>query len=193
MASALEEFGSQGYGLSSINTICKNGNISKGNLYHHFQDKDELYLACVSECFTSLTAYLKEQLTFTNPDVQTNLEDYFKARLSFFEQNPLYLQLFSEGAISPPAHLAQQIRSAREAFDHYNVTALTSLLQSVTLQPGITLEEVVEIFRLYQDFVNTRFQMTPTGPETMKHHEDVCKRSISILLYGVAQGGAKNE
>ncbi|MEG1873185.1 MAG: TetR/AcrR family transcriptional regulator, partial [Ruthenibacterium sp.] len=45
--SALAEFGANGYGLSSINTICSAGGISKGILYHYFKDKDELYLACV--------------------------------------------------------------------------------------------------------------------------------------------------
>ncbi|HBR01472.1 MAG TPA: TetR/AcrR family transcriptional regulator, partial [Ruminiclostridium sp.] len=34
--SAFEEFGQQGYGLSSVNTICTAGDISKGILYHYF-------------------------------------------------------------------------------------------------------------------------------------------------------------
>ncbi|MEG1748002.1 MAG: TetR/AcrR family transcriptional regulator, partial [Oscillospiraceae bacterium] len=56
--SALAEFGTQGYGMSSVNTICTAGDISKGILYHYFRDKDELYLACVQELFDSLTEHL---------------------------------------------------------------------------------------------------------------------------------------
>ena len=51
---ALKEFSEQGYGLSSINNVCSCDDISKGIIYHYFQTKDELYLACVEECFQRL-------------------------------------------------------------------------------------------------------------------------------------------
>ena len=41
------EFSSQGYGGSSINTICAAQNLSKGIVYHYFATKDALYLACM--------------------------------------------------------------------------------------------------------------------------------------------------
>ena len=56
MDSALAEFAANGYGGSSVNTICAAQGISKGIVYHYFESKDELYLACVEECFQCLTA-----------------------------------------------------------------------------------------------------------------------------------------
>ena len=47
MDSALAEFAGKGYGASSVNTICAAQDISKGIIYHYFNTKDELYLACV--------------------------------------------------------------------------------------------------------------------------------------------------
>ena len=47
MDSALNEFSKQGYGASSINTICSAQGISKGIIYHYFKTKDDLFLACV--------------------------------------------------------------------------------------------------------------------------------------------------
>lgn len=54
MESALAEFSQKGYGASSVNTICAAQNISKGIIYHYFKTKDDLYLACVEECFQLL-------------------------------------------------------------------------------------------------------------------------------------------
>ena len=51
MDSALAEFAEKGHGGSSVNTICAAQGISKGIIYHYFENKDELYLACVEECF----------------------------------------------------------------------------------------------------------------------------------------------
>ena len=63
MDSALAEFSRQGYGASSVNTICSAQDISKGIIYHYFKTKDDLYLACVEECFQLLTQYLKNGLS----------------------------------------------------------------------------------------------------------------------------------
>ena len=59
MDSALSEFARQGYGASSVNTICASGGISKGIIYHYFKTKDDLFLACAEECFQLLTDHLK--------------------------------------------------------------------------------------------------------------------------------------
>ena len=62
---ALAEFSRRGYGASSVNTICAAKDISKGIIYHYFKTKDELYLACVEECFQRLTDHLRHALTIT--------------------------------------------------------------------------------------------------------------------------------
>lgn len=64
MDSALAEFAVQGYGASSVNTICAAQGISKGIIYHYFKTKDDLYLACVEECFQLLTEHLQSCITW---------------------------------------------------------------------------------------------------------------------------------
>lgn len=49
----------KGYGASSINAICSSQEISKGIISHYFDTKDDLFLACVEECFALLTEAIK--------------------------------------------------------------------------------------------------------------------------------------
>lgn len=179
---ALQEFALQGYGLSSVNTICSEGSISKGILYHYFKDKDELYLACIQECFDALTAHLQKHLAQKSAN---QVQDYFDARLSFFKENPLYQKLFSDAVISPPPLLKRPIAEIKADFDTLNLSVLTGLLAGRQLQGGINTEQAIEVFRLFQDFVNARYQMEPSGEFDIVSHEEVCSRSINILLYGV--------
>lgn len=181
---ALREFALQGYGLSSINTICSEGEISKGVLYHHFTDKDEIYLACVEECFETLTAYLHTHIMAKSTyDVQ----DYFDARTLFFKENPLYQRLFCDAIVSPPPHLKEAMGKSKSAFDALNVSVLANLLKGQKLRDGIDREQAIEVFRLFQDFVNARYQM-PSGSEfDMVAHEEICSRSLNILLYGIVE------
>ncbi|MEG1547852.1 MAG: TetR/AcrR family transcriptional regulator [Clostridia bacterium] len=185
--SAFEEFGTQGYGLSSVNMICTTGNISKGILYHYFKDKDELYLVCVKELFDNLAEHLAQALADMSGTKTARLKRYFDARFEFFHKNPLYHKLFCDVVIAPPQHLAVRILELRAVFDGVNISALTELLQEEKLRPDVTIESAVETFRLYQDFVNARYQMESSEKVDLEQHEETCKRSLAILLYGVVK------
>lgn len=187
LMNATQEFARQGYGRSSINTICNSGGISKGVLYHYFKDKDEVYLACLQNCFGRLTAALQASAANAQGDAGARLGCYFDARLTFFEENPQLLPLFCEAVISPPAHLKNDIQRLKADFDALNVSVLTALLENVPLRADVTVDEVVEVFRLYQDFINARYQMGNFGAVQWKQHEQICKRSLHILLYGVVE------
>ncbi|MEG2701207.1 MAG: TetR/AcrR family transcriptional regulator [Clostridia bacterium] len=187
VGSALREFSEKSYGEASLNTVCAAGNISKGIIYHYFKDKDELYLACVRECFDALTGYLANVVTISGATVEAALERYFDARIAFFAEHPHYLRLFCNAIMNPPAHLLDALAEITADFDALNLSVLTGLLSAVNLRPGITVEEVVAVFREYQDFVNTRFQMQAAQESTLKEHEERCRRSLKILLYGIIE------
>lgn len=187
--SALIEFGDKSYGEASLNTICADGNLSKGIIYHYFKDKDGLYLACVTECFGALTAYMTDRVNTDCTEVSTALEKYFDTRIAFFMENPLYLKLFFNAVISPPPHLSPAITEIKSEFEALSLSVLTKLLGLVKLRPDVTQEEVVDFFKEYQDVVNTRFQIRMGGEFTLKEHEAWCSRSLQILLYGVVDRG----
>lgn len=185
--SALAQFSEKSFGEASLNTICSAGNISKGIIYHYFKDKDELYLVCVRECFDALTEYLDGAASQESLPIEAALERYFDARIAFFDEHPLYLGVFCGAIMNPPAHLSAAIDEISAALDTQAISLLTALLKSVKLRDDITLPEVIEVFREYQDFINTRFQLKSAGERTLAEHEARCRRSLQILLYGVIE------
>ncbi|MCC8024937.1 MAG: TetR/AcrR family transcriptional regulator [Clostridium sp.] len=189
MDSAFREFGEKSYGEASLNTICRDGAISKGIIYHYFKDKDALFLACVRECFNALTVYMKENMTVEGGAIESVLNQYFDARIRFFRENPKYLKVFYSAVILPPPHLAESISAIRKDFDDLNVAVLTGLLENVPLRRDVSTEEAIEIFRLFQDLVNTRFQMESFYGVDIGEHEKLCSHILEILLYGVVERG----
>lgn len=185
--SALQEFSEKSYGEASLNIICSAGNISKGIIYHYFKDKDELYLACVRECFDALTDYLGNIVMTDDVPVEQAMANYFDARITFFGEHLDYLGVFCSAVMNPPVHLVPAIDEITADFDAQAVSILTALLKTVRLRSDVTIAEVVEVFREYQDFVNARFQMKTYGESTLREHEVRCSRSLQILLYGVME------
>jgi TetR/AcrR family transcriptional regulator len=178
--SAKREFAAKGYGLSSINTICSEGGISKGNLYHYFKDKDTLYIACINDCFEKLSIFLKTCLS-EDLSPQEELEHYFTARMRYFSQHMEDQWLFLEAVTAPPEMLKTDIWACRKPFDDLNTELLESILGKTHLKPGIGKEEAIETFRLFQDFVNARY---PSVIDPVDR-EKICKRAIFIFLYGI--------
>ncbi|MGN1156905.1 MAG: TetR/AcrR family transcriptional regulator [Agathobacter sp.] len=186
MDSALAEFSAQGYGASSINTICSAQNISKGIVYHYFETKDVLFLACVKECFQRLTEYIRENMP-KQDDTESGLEEYFAIRTRFFRFHPVYQRIFCEATISPPAHLRDEIQKCKQDFDNLNIQILEQLLMPFSLRTSISKDEIIETFRQFQDFINAHYQMGDNSDEAFEVHEEKCRKALNILLYGIIE------
>lgn len=187
MDSALAEFSKRGYGASSVNTICASKEISKGIIYHYFETKDDLYLACVGECFQRLTDHLRSALADGQGTAEEQLEQYFSARMAFFKEYPVYQPIFCEAVISPPEHLRAQLLACRQAFDDLTVDTLVRLLRPLPLRPPLTIGEVVDTFRKFQDFINAEYRVSLLSPEEFRERDEHCRKALSILLYGVVE------
>ena len=187
MESALAEFSEQGYGASSVNTISNGEGLSKGIIYHYFPTKDDLYLACVEECFQMLTGHLQSHTNMEGQTAEERLEQYFRVRLDFFEQNPQYQRIFCDAVIMPPAHLEASIQEKKAPLDRFNIDSLNRMLEPVSLRSDLSREDVVDTFRQYQDYINARYQMTGSEKIDIRDHEESCRRALRILLYGVVE------
>ena len=138
LESALAEFAEQGYGASSVNTISNGEGLSKGIIYHYFPTKDDLYLACVEECFQMLTGHLQSHTNMEGQTAEERLEQYFRVRLDFFEQNPQYQRIFCDAVIMPPAHLEASIQEKKAPFDRFNIDSLNRMLEPVSLRSDLS-------------------------------------------------------
>lgn len=185
MNGALKEFSEQGYSASSVNTICVAQGLSKGIIYHYFDTKDDLFLACVEECFTLLTKYLGEKMEAVRGEAENELEEYFTARMNFFKEWPVYQRIFCEAVIAPPAHLRDEVRKRKQAFDDLNIQILERLLAPLPLRSQVSRTDVIETFRQFQDFINAKFQAAEGTVPEFEAHEESCRKALNILLYGV--------
>ena len=188
---ALKEFSEKGYKGSSVNSICSAKDISKGIIYHYFNSKDELYLECVAECFTNLTEYLKSNFSISEGKVEDKVEKYFSIRRTFFSLHPEYQSIFSEVIILPPENLKGEIAERRKDYDAFTSEILLSLLQSLDLRHGISVEDAVAVFSEYQDFINARYSQTPLSDKEFLDRDKASRKAIDVLLYGIVERRVK--
>lgn len=186
MDAALAEFSTQGYTAGSTNAICGVQGISKGIVYHYFETKDGLFLACVDECFQRLTAYIRENMPRMD-HAERSLEDYFAVRARFFHSHPVYQGIFSEAVLTAPAHLRDEIQKRKKCFDDLSIQILEQFLAHFTLRQGISKEDVIDIFRQFQDFISIRYQVSNAEGKSFDLYDEKCRKALNILLYGIIE------
>lgn len=188
LESAGAEFASRGFEAGSVNTICQNGGVSKGIIYHYFSSKEELYLECVRKCFDSLAQFLQEGLSNMPEDESDHLlPAYFDLRMHYFRENETAARIFSEAVLTPPDRLRQEIAKCRQHFDEVNTDTLRKILRNKPLRKDLKEEEIIRTFQTFQDFLNAGYRSARQEEDGLRRHERECRNALEILLYGIIE------
>ena len=87
---ALTEFSRHDFENASVNKIIKDANTSKGNFYHYFSNKEELYIALLKEAW-------RKKIEFMNSTDENDIFEFLHKQvlsgIKFSKENPEYYQL----------------------------------------------------------------------------------------------------
>lgn len=190
LTAAIKEFGTHGYDTSSLNSICAEHKIAKGLIYHHFKNKEELYLICVRECFDRLVEYI-EEFSGQESDIEKNMQEYFGARVSFFREYPYFGRIFLETTLYPPKDLRVEIKAIKKSFDEFNTQRFRGILELASLRKEVTFDEALSYFCIYQEMVNGYFQNLLTyeadNETCLEMHEKKLPKLMDMMLYGIVK------
>lgn len=188
--SAIKEFGTKNYDSASINNICSDNDISKGLIYHNFKNKDELYLRCTEEAFKSLLEFL-EGNEYEGVSFSESMKKLIDSRYEFFSKNTYYSHIFFNAVLQPPKHLAGEIKEIRSSLDEFNQRQYRSMLKDVTLRDGISPDEALSYFLIFQEMFNGYYQRRAYEQadfhSLIKEHELALSKILNIMLYGIAK------
>lgn len=70
LAAAVAEFKEHGYADASIRNIANNAEISLGNIYRYFDNKEALYFAVINPFITSIKQVIEHDIVFETKDMR---------------------------------------------------------------------------------------------------------------------------
>lgn len=190
MDRALAEFSARGYRAASINNVFDPGQgVSKGIIYHYFASKDELFLACVEECFQSLKAYIQDHFHPDGGAVGTGecLTDYFGVRMRFFRENPLYQRIFMESVFMPPEHLKTGIMERRQPMEQVNLEILKELFSRIPLRGHLDRENTAKLLIQFINFINLQDHGVEMDLAGIRQVEEKNRQILDIFLNGILE------
>ena len=92
---AIEVFGCVGYSAASTNEIVKKAKVSKGLLFHHFSNKENLYMACQLHVIDQYTKFMVMHFDMSSADFFDRILSNLRIKMEFGRRNPEYLALIN--------------------------------------------------------------------------------------------------
>jgi AcrR family transcriptional regulator len=172
LRAALEEFAGNDYASASTNAIVKRAQISKGLLFHYFNDKLGLYLYLLNHVAREIYSDVMGNIDLANDDIfdimQKTIEAKFEAANRYALETRLYLRAMT-GDIPPQAQkvLGQSVDQAYET-----LAVMTALLNEEYLREGLDKEKVVQTINWVCEGITNHLLATmgsKTGPEIYEH------------------------
>ncbi len=183
VTSATALFNNKGYAGTSISDIAKNAQLSKGILYHYFDNKDQLYLHCGKKCLDDYSSYLGNNLN-ESLDIDETITENIKIRLRFFKDFPQYKTLFNFIILKKPEHLTKELLELRQGFKEENQKRLRARIANIKLGEGIDEQDIITFTTMIQNNASLMLQ-DDIDEETQQIAFERVLRMIKIFNNGL--------
>lgn len=190
LQAAMKEFGNYNYEDVTMEKICSRHRISKGMMYHYYENKDALFLECAREVFDQLKAYIaRDAETITDQDALVRTRNYFLIREYYFNLYPMQKNIFENAVFRAPKHLKSAIWELRRPIREMNRQFLWQTILKLQLRPNIQqavaaryIESIEHVFWELLDQFNTKNQLSDLHEVSI-----VGKQLLDMVFFGIVR------
>ena len=191
LKAAIHEFGKYGYKKSSLNRMCREGDISKGQLYHYFSDKESLFNACLCKIYEEFITFLEAYHPEPTLLPEENLHEYFHRRQQFFYEHPFYPRVLFAGLpwSAPPADPSGRAEQCVHLYRACNNRIILSIFELYTDRMTVDIELAAEVVRVSINRIQFDYGYINWDPENLSEELLASNlrrfdRLVRLLLYG---------
>lgn len=183
--SATEEFALHGFDGATVNQICQKHNISKGLIYHNFENKEALYVCCVAQAVQAFISYMEPK------SFGCDFRLYMQERYEFFRAHPQYSRLIFGMILTDNSVFSEKIKSIKSRFDEFNRNIYVCALNTIQLRKGVMKEDALQYYSLLQNMLNSYLSCDGASAENFDFvvgcHEKSLEKILDFMLYGIAE------
>jgi AcrR family transcriptional regulator len=175
LEAALEEFAARDYASASTNTIVARAQISKGLLFHYFNDKLGLYLYLLDYVARELYSDVMGHIDLANDDIFDLTQKTIEAKLEVANRSLLETRLYLRALTGDIPLEAKELleQSVAQAYDTFAL--MTSLLNDDYLKEGLDREKVIQIIHWVGEGITNQL----LAATTLETEEDTYAHMLS--------------
>jgi AcrR family transcriptional regulator len=193
LEAALKLFSHRGYGATSVRDIAESAGVSKGNVYHHFPDKETIFRALLDQYFQAMSTpdfpFNRALATGTFPE---NLEALGKAARETVKDYREYVALIYVDVVEfDGTHIRKFYSDMSRRFDTFMKSHGMNDKLAGRLQDGLSpLSAVMLATRIFYNYFSIEI-LFGVKDHFGKNTDEVVSEISKILRNGMLKNGKK--
>ncbi|WP_336159614.1 TetR/AcrR family transcriptional regulator [Amycolatopsis sp. VC5-11] len=144
LAAAEAEFAARGFSAGSLNTICREAEVSKGSLFQYFTDKADMYVHLAELASVRIRAAMEAEIEKLpwDKDFAGALDRLLEAWVRYFYDHPLERAMTAAANLEPDPVARTPVR---EAVNRHYLAVLRPLVERAVAAGQLRADTDVEI------------------------------------------------
>lgn len=141
---ALKVYVKKGYDHASTNEIVKEAGISKGLLFHYFNNKKTLYLFLFDHCIEVVVENFYKKVVMEEPDFFKRLQDMTLSKMEILHKYPDIFRFFEIAMLEESEQIRSDFQSRIKAFSENSSTWLFEGIDTSKFRDDLDLAQVIK-------------------------------------------------
>ncbi len=153
----LAVFARYGYEKTSTVMLAKAAGISRSLIFHHFNNKKELYLSLLDRCFEKGSI----EVGFDN---ELKQQDFFKvkdnismSKFKYYKKNPEMYKVIMEAFYNTPKELKAEINEKYGELINTRDKELEKLFEKIPLKDNVNSKQAFKLIKLILDHFENKY------------------------------------
>ncbi len=191
IVAALAVFAEKGYEQASTNVICKEAGVSKGLLFHYFENKKGLYLYILDRCITKYKQIIDRLLPKFSEDIVERIFQIMEMKIRIFAEDPMAYSIVINAFIDFPLDIREEIEARNNSMYEQYLPQLFAEVDYSVLKPGIDTQKTLELINLVTEGISDKYIRIykETGDKKVlmdfKSISEELKIYMEMLKYGI--------
>ncbi|WP_312810839.1 TetR/AcrR family transcriptional regulator [Sedimentibacter sp.] len=150
-------FAIHGYASTSTTMLAEAAGISKALIFHHFNNKKDLYLSVLDRCIEKGRIEMGFDTLLENQDFFEAKEKFSIIKFNYYKKNPKLMKVMREAFYETPAELKTEIRNKYGMLLAGNEKEWERLFEKVGLREGVNREQAFRLVMLTLDYFDNKY------------------------------------
>ncbi len=142
---AIQEFAQKGYDLASTNEIVKEAGISKGLLFHYFQNKKLLFLFLFDHCIQIITDEFYKKVDLTEPDFFTRIRKSVLIKMELLAQYPGIFKFIEVAYLDESKEIKIEVDNKTKQLTEINIGKIYEGIDFSKFRDDIDSQKILKI------------------------------------------------
>lgn len=183
---AIKEFAQKGYGHASTNEIVKEAGISKGLLFHYFQNKKQLYLFLFDYCYEVVIDVFYKKMDFAEKDFFVRIRQAVRLKMELQSQYPDIFKFFEESALEDSPEVRVALEKKIKELSDFNFGKIYEGFDASKFRDDMDIQKVLKIitstFEKISEEEILKAKLSPTHQIDYKKVQQIAEEYFEILI-----------